>query len=730
MNALADELLSIILAPYFAVPEKLFADNGGVSPFSKVPQSAADLLHVCKRWMRITTPLLYETVIIRSKAQASSLNLALTRHAEFGRFTRRLRLEGAYGEWVTPEIVQAMPQVKQFCFTLSVLYKDDVSGLQTAFELFQPERVIITLYNRNGHGNQQQRKLIRDLASCILLWKDLQHFTFSHTVGSIDAFAFDTLAPGLLLAPKLETITAYYRVAQGPEATWNPTFKTFTQLLAKPGLQYYILQGFSGFDREQRLVFLQKFSPDLRQRIRAAETSCTTVDFAKLTQSSQAANPFWHPMQGHSNEERLAIWTRILTFAFHSRGSGMAGSFSSQWFGFRYADHLHNVSATALRTASACLGLSKEMHIATTRAIYRSITLQPSLYRQLEIATQRDSNIPSAVQHLQLEVCNTGQDGKFPTNQQLHDTGLLARMTALKVLVLRSAIAYSIKTVWPVLRAAAGESLVRLRFCIDWYSRTDQLTEFRVQDVFGGLTALEELIWEVSCIELTTCEGDDQALTLSQSLCKLKHVTVKTAHRTFYSVLSRFALPAIKTLQVDAQQSSKFGPFFEAHGQKLNRIEVVASAVSQTLLDTVPNLQCLRISTGPTLKIFSGIGHANISRIEYSCNYYDARKFRQMCEHLTQGVEESKLPSLRKILLRSELWPIDEKQAKRNPWFPLAKLLATVGVTLLDVHEDPWRERLILVDDGEKLPTPDFQVLPTRLRKATLAARLGRENKG
>ncbi|KAH7098997.1 hypothetical protein BKA62DRAFT_772831 [Auriculariales sp. MPI-PUGE-AT-0066] len=636
MNSLPDELLSIILAPWFTVPEQLFADNQLSSPFSKVPQSAAGLLHVCKRWMRATTPLLYETVIIRSKAQASSLNLALTGHSEFGRFTRRLRLEGAYGEWVTPEIIQAMPHVKQFCFTLSVLYKDEVSGLQTAFELFQPERVILTLHNPYGKGNQKQRQLTRDLANCIPLWIDLKHFTFSVPN---DAFAFNTLTPGLLLAPKLKTVTAYFRVAYGPENSRNITFKASTQLLAKPGLGHFIMQGLNGgCGLTERLSFLRQFAPELRQRIHSASISSTAVDFAKPVQSKPIVQPFWYPLQGQSEEERLAIWTQIFAFAFNPNGSSK----------------------------------SLQQLMASMRTLFRKISLDPTLYRQLEVATLRDPCIPNIVEHLQLNIYRHISNENFPNDQQLHDT--IARMTNVQELLIRSGITHSLERVWPVLRVAAGGTLVRLSFQVNWSIRNDQLIKFPSQDVLGGLTVLQELYWDAGPLILTIDEDDGP---LSHSLVKLRRLEIQTAHSTFFSALNRFELPSLETLTVNGFHKDIDALFLQVHGQKLTRINVGGKIVSQALLNAVPNLRCLHISVEGAAKMFLGLKHASISRIQYNFYHYDTRKFRQACEYLKQGVEDGQFPALRDILISSEMWPNNEQEAGQEK--PMATVIEITG---------------------------------------------------
>ncbi|KAF7319604.1 F-box domain-containing protein [Mycena chlorophos] len=75
--SLPDELISEILSPALKVPEKLFSNLSPISPFAKYSVSTSSILLVCKAWLRVATPLLYDVVILRSKAQAKALGDAL-----------------------------------------------------------------------------------------------------------------------------------------------------------------------------------------------------------------------------------------------------------------------------------------------------------------------------------------------------------------------------------------------------------------------------------------------------------------------------------------------------------------------------------------------------------------------------------------------------------------------------------------------------------------------------
>lgn len=169
-HRLPDELLREILAPSLRVSDRLFADSSPTSPFSKTKSSAALVLHVCKRWMRVCTPWLYETVVVRSEAQAQSLARAMSSNPHFGQYIRKLRVEGAYGKYL-PAVVKVAPNVADFCFTLALWSKDDVTGIVDALRRFNPKRVILTLYTHVR--NQKHELVLETLCARIGEWTKL-----------------------------------------------------------------------------------------------------------------------------------------------------------------------------------------------------------------------------------------------------------------------------------------------------------------------------------------------------------------------------------------------------------------------------------------------------------------------------------------------------------------------------------------------------------------------------
>ncbi|KAJ7859823.1 hypothetical protein B0H14DRAFT_3446455 [Mycena olivaceomarginata] len=97
-------------------------------PFSSV--SVSPVLLVCKAWLRVATPLLYNVVFIRSKAQAEALAVALRGLLDPGRFIKKLRVEGGFGAHMG-HILRSAPNITDLFISTAIHSPDTTSGLDT-----------------------------------------------------------------------------------------------------------------------------------------------------------------------------------------------------------------------------------------------------------------------------------------------------------------------------------------------------------------------------------------------------------------------------------------------------------------------------------------------------------------------------------------------------------------------------------------------------------------------
>ncbi|KAJ7430443.1 hypothetical protein B0H11DRAFT_942943 [Mycena galericulata] len=181
-----DEIISEILSPLLKHPDEVFSDTSE-KPLLSPGYSSSTYLLVCKSWLRVSTPLLYSVVIFRTTAQAEALGKVIQNHPEFGRFIRKLRVEGGFGR-VMHTILKCAPNITDLFLSLFIWGTDDSSGLCTSLPLINPRRII--LFDGAGQDdsdersickkNKQVTKLLDTIIDLIPRWERLATFIFPY----------------------------------------------------------------------------------------------------------------------------------------------------------------------------------------------------------------------------------------------------------------------------------------------------------------------------------------------------------------------------------------------------------------------------------------------------------------------------------------------------------------------------------------------------------------------
>ena len=171
-QSLPDEIISEILSPALKVSDSAFSDAiSDVSPFVSHSESSAAYLLVCKSWLRVATPLLYRIVILRSKAQAKALGVALTENNDLGRFIKKLRVEGGYGSPMYT-ILRHSPNISDLFLTLEIYSDDNTNGLCQGLQLINPTRLILR-DSPQPLKNRMVLQLLNALPQAISQWDHL-----------------------------------------------------------------------------------------------------------------------------------------------------------------------------------------------------------------------------------------------------------------------------------------------------------------------------------------------------------------------------------------------------------------------------------------------------------------------------------------------------------------------------------------------------------------------------
>ncbi|KAJ6569225.1 hypothetical protein B0H19DRAFT_1134906 [Mycena capillaripes] len=214
-NRVPDELVSEILTPLLKHSDEEFLDRSK-KPLLDPGFTSWTYLLVSKAWLRVSTPLLYNVVILRTTPQAEALQAALKSSNELGLFIKKLRVEGGFGN-AMHTILRCAPNITDVSLTLHIGGLDNVRGLCDGLPLVNPRRVIVVDANEDD-GEQRPKKnkkiteLVEILISVIPKWDNLKTFHFPYKTGfesaadSITGPRAKSLASALAKSQSLETL--------------------------------------------------------------------------------------------------------------------------------------------------------------------------------------------------------------------------------------------------------------------------------------------------------------------------------------------------------------------------------------------------------------------------------------------------------------------------------------------------------------------------------------------
>jgi hypothetical protein len=146
----------------------------------RVVASPVPLLLVCKKWLRVATPLLYEAVVIRTHTQLHALALALCATdspAYLGAFVRRLRFEACVAPFLD-RVVRRTPNVHTLLIGLDVNTENGFhtfpypsAGVREALKSLRVKRLMLKRekYAKNG----RVAEMIWLLEGAIKRWNSL-----------------------------------------------------------------------------------------------------------------------------------------------------------------------------------------------------------------------------------------------------------------------------------------------------------------------------------------------------------------------------------------------------------------------------------------------------------------------------------------------------------------------------------------------------------------------------
>ncbi|KAJ7437234.1 hypothetical protein B0H11DRAFT_2108241 [Mycena galericulata] len=680
---LPDELLSEILSPTLKVSDEVFSDTSLISPFapnymSGAAASSSAVLLVCKAWLRVSTPLLYNTVVIRSKAQAGALVAALRGKHDPGRFIKKLRLEGGFGAHMG-HILKSAPNVTDIFLSAAIHSPDTTSGLVLSLSLINPTRLILFEDEHNLLKNKSIVQLFQALVKAMNKnWTNLTTVVLAHEhfVGEARENFQNTI-----LSSKTINLVSLRRPSIGfmNKLVEIPSLRTI-DIRSTPETWYM-----DALTAIPHLTPLVKFSgPEIRARAQAPQAMLMLP-----------IDSTFRPMAASPAAISERVWERVLYFAMITNEVPFSSKFQRREMG-RNAKGLRFalVSKTFNRLSLPYLyGYPTFWNIGTVRRFATCLKANPSLglyVRDIHIREPRFGFGSSL--------------GGMP--QVLDLTPIFSNTPQLARLISDESVISLTWETFEILARTAGRTLVELsRYPIERGSAPMPCSPA----VFMNFTALRSLRWDSQWDSLVTFSkqrpspGSDAAPgPFSAGLPVLESLDVSSAG--IFSALEQFELPRLRHLVLDSMiEDGDFTTFLTCHGHKLTDFKLTnwSMQTAHSIFELCPGLLKLDLqligarsnAIYPPQLVFP-LKHQSL--VQLTVQKYPGRTQRKDQEEWTQflgGSAWTDFPALREIKVSSFEWPTNEHAISKSPWVKWAAELLAQNIQLVDKEGAPWRPR-------------------------------------
>ncbi|KAF7360686.1 F-box domain-containing protein [Mycena venus] len=676
--SLPDEIVSEILAPVLRVPDHKFSDTStGTSPFATYQESTSAILLVCRAWLRVSTPLLYHVVILRSKAQAKALDTTLKTNPDLGRFIKKLRVEGGFGSHMRG-ILQNAPHITDIFLSFHIHASDSPSGLVLGLPLINPQRVII--WDRDEHPlkNKHVGELMRAVeSSANKKWSNMTVVVFPYTGATQNRNSF------VMAMSSIPTVTTV------SFPVWNNMYtcllpRHIHDIAQKASIQTIEIRvaitptrAESYFDRPEHSLLMPKLQfTDIRLEVPSRKPP-PKVTIARPVDAS------FRPMASCPQTMVDLIWKRVLFFAMKDvldAGRGLESNLIL----------LRRLHRTLNQRQLQYVLVSKTFHRLALQYLYRWPVFSTS--QSLQDFHRALARNPSLGLHVQELTCHLPLSSPTPTDEI--QTVLFIHTPHLTRLVLDGGVRMD----WGVFRALAectGASLVELSACVS--PQKDASGELDPDPaVLCRFTALRSLVWGYSTVKFPS------DAKVSGVLPALEFLHLKS--ESLYPTLTALELPSIRRAKLcgDAEALS----FLAAHGKKISELAMFRPTFNRVVA-LCPNLCTFDIRLGiprgepHPFKVFAQTWsyppqHHALTKLVLA-KYPQDRKADEDGEWdmILSPLEPSHLPTLRELQVLQCKWPAANEHAiAQSGWVKRAEKLLKHGIKLMDKDGVHWRPRL------------------------------------
>ncbi|KAJ7170363.1 hypothetical protein C8R43DRAFT_944881 [Mycena crocata] len=638
--ALPEEIILEILSPLLRVSDQRFSNTSTKSgPLATTDESISALLLVCRAWLRIATPLLYDVVILRSTGQAKSLKNTLKMNKPLGRFIKKLRVEGGFGSYMH-NILQETPNVNEIFISLHLHASESSSGLVNGLGLINPTRVIIWDDVENLLQNKSVVQLMTALGGIVSKWSNMDthaesprfcHGYVQRYRGHIGVFPRHEKGT-------IQTIEA--RVAVTPEEAAS----SFNLCL------------------DSRLKSTLRFVD-----IRPTKRRCVSVP------SLLPLDPSFCPMtDGMTPQDTVElIWARILLFA--------ASVEIQPTFPLSLLQQ-HQYRRLNTQRLNYLL-VSKMFHRLALPYLYR----QPYLDSRESLQAFRRRIVKNPTLGLHLYAMNVHNHGGF---YQLREGCIFSHTPHLT----RLNAEYGVRMDWEMFRVlseSAGATLTHLVVSVI-------VPHGDIPDahVFTRFVTLVTLGWESRDLYFRPITKNG---SLYAALPALNELRLRSD--SLYPLLTEMELPHLQ--RVDLFGDFQAHLFLKKHGPKIREVGTRRSTLDK-VMTLCPNLCNINITFGllPTntsegYQLRCSPPHLAVRKITvHKCCKYRKSEEEAEWETILSTLRLTDFPVLQELQIPECEWPCTEFDIRRSFWVKWADELYGKGIKVTDKEGVHWRPRL------------------------------------
>ncbi|KAF7329286.1 F-box domain-containing protein [Mycena kentingensis (nom. inval.)] len=635
-TSIPDEILSEILSPALKVADDAFSDTSSAA-FAAYEESTSAYLLVNRAWLRVATPLLYHTVVLRSKAQAVALADALAANNYLGRFVKRMRIEGGFGPSMKKIFAQTS-NVTDLFLSLDIYSNDSVGGLCSGLNLLSPSRLILKRDTRTR--NKMVTALENAVVAAVPGWDRLVRYISA------------PLAETHRCVTQTFVDSPFWSRADGEELMNALANANRLQHLVVPDADAAIWC--YQFVKMCPLRIVESRHPQSSWNTLRAEYSSSALSALLKFQEPQkdpttrpphlapaiapSLNISYKPLEASSPEVRTLVWSRILYFAM---------SVPERW------DGVHDLWASGRRSHTIqkfpgrlSLLLVCKLFLALGRSYF---------YSHISINAPRLEGFKAAL--------SSGIVGASAPKF----------ITSTYSILLKS---------FADIAERLGPSLAGLHVPV--YAPNDAEMPAAL---FSNFTALRRLNWN-GVVRVASSPPS------SVMFPALEELVVRSIEKSLMNLFSELPLPRLRALAILGGPYGFYpdipehecGKMVEAHGQKLESLVLstaVADGLGERLLATCSRLSSLTImlqwsDEPPSVESLSPLKPATaLKTLVIDDSSSGAGKAKDVAGRWAQFFDawdpKTCIPNVKEIKCKLFAWPTTEREIAKNSWVRIAE---------------------------------------------------------